>query len=147
MRAATGQGNARRQGCDSSPPASWWDWRPESWLSSRPSRQCSDRHRHELQRSSAGSLPDAVANAAAGDTITFASGLTCPPASPIILTSTMTITQDLTINGPGASTMAVSGNNSVGVLAIDVGTLNISGLTIEGAEALSARASPFSQGP
>jgi predicted outer membrane repeat protein len=81
--------------------------------------------------SGSGSLFTVVAGAAAGDTITFASGLSCPPASPITLASTLTITGNLTITGPGAAVMAVSGGGSVQVLHITSGTVGISGLTIE----------------
>ncbi len=83
--------------------------------------------------STSGSLPYEVANAASGDTITFQSGLSCPPASPITLTSNIDITQSLTITGPGANTMVVSGDNAHtwAVEITTVGTVNISGLTIE----------------
>ncbi len=46
-----------------------------------------------------GSLPYEVANAAPGDTITFS--VSCPPTSPIILSSTIDINTNLTIDGPG----------------------------------------------
>ena len=81
--------------------------------------------------SDTGSLPYAVANASSGDTIEFDAGLSCPPTSPIPLTSTIAISQDLTITGPGASTIAVSGGGTVGVFKVDSGTVTISGLTIE----------------
>ncbi len=82
--------------------------------------------------SGTGSLPVVVAGASAGDTITFASGLSCPPASPITLTSTIQISQSLTITGPGASRMAVSGNHTVTpVLNVTSGGVRISGITIE----------------
>ncbi len=81
--------------------------------------------------SGAGSLPGAVASAAAGDTITFDPTLSCPPASPITLTSTLDIAENLTISGPGAAAMAVSGGGSVQVVDITSGTVSISGLTIE----------------
>ena len=81
--------------------------------------------------SDAGSLPTAVASAASGDTITFKPGLSCPAKSPITLTSTISINQNLTITGPGASTMVVSGDNAVEVFAVNSGTVTISGLTIE----------------
>ncbi len=75
-----------------------------------------------------GSLPYAVAQAAAGDTINFAAGLSCPASSPIALTTTLVINQSLTIAGPGASTMAVSfGGTVIEVTAAAV----ISGLTVE----------------
>jgi hypothetical protein len=84
-----------------------------------------------------GSLADAVTNASAGDTISFDSALSCPPASPIVLARTLGIS-DLTIDGPRAATMAVSvGGGSTGVLATS-GQVSISGLTIEGSKTPTA---------
>jgi len=78
----------------------------------------------------AGSLRATIAAASSGDTIVFAPGLT----GPIPLAETLTITQNLTISGPGASVIAVSGNNSFTVFVINAGvTAFISGLTIENA--------------
>lgn len=83
--------------------------------------------------SSSGSLPYEVANASAGDTVIFANNLSCPPGSPIELSSPIAPTQvDVTITGPGPSTMAVSGNNAVQVFTVSSGvSLAVSGLTIE----------------
>ena len=78
-----------------------------------------------------GSLPTAVADSTPGDTITFATGLSCPPSSPILLTSAITVDTSVTITGPGANTMAVSGGGTVGVLEVSSGTVAESGLTIE----------------
>src|SRR5690242_17845062 len=50
-----------------------------------------------------GTLRYAVAHAADGDTITFDPGL----SGTIILTGSLVISQDLTIAGPGAGTLAV----------------------------------------
>ena len=74
------------------------------------------------------SLPYVVAHASSGGTVTFGTGLSC---SPILLTNTLTISQNLTITGPEASLMAVSGGGTVGVLQVNGGTVTISGLTIE----------------
>lgn len=80
--------------------------------------------------SGAGSLPAAVAGASAGDTVTFS--VSCPPGSPIVLSSTINIGVNLTIDGPGGSALAVSGNHSVGVFNVPSGvTAIISGITIE----------------
>jgi hypothetical protein len=78
--------------------------------------------------SGSGSLRQAVANAASGDTVEFA--LSC---STITLTSgDIEISTDLTIDGPGASTLAISGNSESQVFVIDPGVnVTISGLTIE----------------
>ncbi len=81
--------------------------------------------------STADSLPYWVANAPSGDTIDFS--VSCPPTSPIVLTSTINITKNLTINGLGPSDTAVSGNNAVGAFSVGSGVTDamISGLTIE----------------
>ena len=78
-----------------------------------------------------GSLRQAVATTAPGDTIDFS--VSCPPTAPILLTTgTITITHDLTITGPGAAQLAVSGNNAAQVFHVDAGvTATISGITVE----------------
>ncbi len=75
-----------------------------------------------------GSLRDAIANAVSGDTINFS---LASPAT-ITLASTLTVNTSLTISGPGAPNVAISGNNAVQVFSIDGGTtVSISGVTIE----------------
>ena len=75
-----------------------------------------------------GSLRDAIAAASPGDTINFS--LTYPAT--IALGSTLNIGTSLTISGPGASNLAISGNNTVGVVDVNPGvTVSISGVTIE----------------
>src|SRR5258708_29325091 len=61
-----------------------------------------------------GSLRDAIASAASGDTINF--NLTFPAT--ITLSSTLTISTNLTISGPGASNLAISGGGAVRVFSI-----------------------------
>jgi hypothetical protein len=84
--------------------------------------------------SGAGSLRQAILDADASntdDTIVFQSGLT----GTITLTSgDLEIVNSLTINGPGASTLAISGGGNFQVFIIEnlVGSVSISGLTIEG---------------
>ena len=76
-----------------------------------------------------GSLRQAVLDAASGDSIDFALS---PKCSTIILASTIDITTSLTMDGPGANALAVSGNGVVEVLGISNAiTANISGMTIE----------------
>ncbi len=76
-------------------------------------------------------LRQAIATAASGDTIDF--DLTTV-TSPITLVSELAIDKSLTIQGPGASLLTVSGNNAVRVF--NIGGMNpainvaISGLTI-----------------
>jgi uncharacterized protein YkvS len=81
-----------------------------------------------LNDSGAGSLRQAIAAAAPGDTISFRAGLT----GTITLTSgQLTITDDLTIAGPGAQVLAVSGNDASRVFLVNAGvTATIDGLTL-----------------
>ena len=96
--------------------------------------------------SDTGSLPYAVANSSAGDTITFSPSLSCPPSSPI-LSSGIDIGRDLTITGPGASTMAVSGGGTGEVFATNSGTVvTISGLTMEDGDSASFGGGIYNQG-
>jgi hypothetical protein len=85
-----------------------------------------------------GSLRDAIASAASGDTIDF--NLAYPAT--ITLGSTLTISTNLTISGPGAANLAISGGGTVRVFSVGscttVGsvpcstvTATVSGLTIE----------------
>ena len=82
----------------------------------------------------AGSLRQAIdgANAAAGaDTIEFAGSLNGDTIT--LGGSQLSITGDLTISGPGASALTVSGNNASRVFSIGTGaTVYISGLRIIG---------------
>ena len=79
-----------------------------------------------LNDSGGGSLRGTIASAGANDTIVFQSGLT----GTITLASTLTVSQSLTIQGPGANVITVSGNNAMQVFNISSGTVGISGLTI-----------------
>lgn len=88
--------------------------------------------------SGAGSLRQAVADAAPGDTIRFALS---PRCSVITLTSgPVTISQSLTIEGPGTQTLALSGANLSGIFSTtnpgagpNPPTISISGLTLKDA--------------
>jgi hypothetical protein len=83
--------------------------------------------------SGSGSLRDAIAIASPGSTINFSLPL---PATITLTTGELLINKDLTISGPGASSLAISGNNSVGVFAINGGiTVSISGVTIQNGNA------------
>ena len=75
-----------------------------------------------------GSLPYSVANAGPGDTIIF--NVACPTIT--LASGVMSITNNLTITGPGAADLAVSGNNASGIFNIRDGAVaSISGLTLE----------------
>jgi predicted outer membrane repeat protein len=75
-----------------------------------------------------GSLRDAVSNAASGDTITF--NLTLP-ATIILTTGAIHVVSNITIAGPGADQLTISGNSSSAILQVDsfAQTCAISGLT------------------
>ncbi|WGV26461.1 choice-of-anchor Q domain-containing protein [Halotia branconii] len=67
--------------------------------------------------SGAGSLRAAIASVGAGDTIKFASGLA---NQTIKLTSgKLVITEDINIDGSGATNLKISGNNSTGVFFVE----------------------------
>jgi hypothetical protein len=75
-----------------------------------------------------GSLRDAIATASNGDTINFS--LTYPAT--ITVSTPLTLGPNVTIIGPGASSLAISGDFSVGVFIINAGaTVAISGVTIK----------------
>ena len=83
--------------------------------------------RDQLRRRRHGLLRDAVGASAPGDTITFAPAAKLDPActtpdtitvqSPILIT-----TDGLTIQGPGAGVLAVSGGDVTTVFQVGVGT-------------------------
>lgn len=76
----------------------------------------------------AGSLRNAIASAASGDTINF--NLTYPAT--IMLSSPLMIGTNLNIVGPGASNLAISGGAAVRIFSIGSGvTATISGATLE----------------
>ncbi len=83
----------------------------------------------------AGSLRAAIAAAAPGETINFAPGVT---GVITLTTGELLVNKDLTINGPGARLLTVSGNNSSRVFHIQAGTVHLSGLTISNANAASS---------
>jgi hypothetical protein len=80
-----------------------------------------------LNDSGAGSLRQAILDAPAGGTVDFQSGLT----GTIVLTSgELAIGKDLTIDGPGAGVITVSGNNASRVFDITGSIVVITGLTV-----------------
>ncbi len=82
-----------------------------------------------------GSLRQAIADAASGDKITFnLAGCPCT----ITLADELYISKNLTIAGPGAKVLTVSGNNAVAIFHVAEGTFNVtlSGMTM--ANALSS---------
>ncbi len=88
-----------------------------------------------------GSLRQAIADAASGDTINF--GIT----GTITLTSgELAITKNLTISGPGAANLAISGNNASRVFYVNGGAVTISGLTVQNGRASASGGYPFIRG-
>ncbi len=80
------------------------------------------------------SLREAIGGAASGETIDFAPGLA---GQTITLTGgELVIDKDLTIAGPGADQLTISGNNAGRVFFVAAGTVAISGLTISGGQAI-----------
>ncbi|MGC2503405.1 MAG: Ig-like domain repeat protein [Silvibacterium sp.] len=79
----------------------------------------------DLNDSGSGSLRDAITNASSGDTIEFSvTGI-------ITLASGLpTISENLTIEGPGAGSLTISGAQKYTVFTISSGTVVLSGLTI-----------------
>ena len=87
--------------------------------------------------SGSGSLRQTVANAAVGDTITFA--LSCPVIDDP--TGTILVTKNVIISGPGATSLAISGDNGNGIFSIASGvTASISGLTLKNTAATNGGA-------
>lgn len=75
----------------------------------------------------AGSLRQAIADVCWGGTITFGGGVT----SPITLATELSIAKILTIQGPGANILTLSGNSAVRILNLAANAdLTISGLTL-----------------
>jgi hypothetical protein len=101
--------------------------RPRLWLEPLETRTLpSTLTVLNLNDSGAGSLRQAILSASSGDTIDFA------VRGQITLTSgPLAINQNLTIAGPGAAQLTVSGNNASQVFNIGDISVNISGLTIE----------------
>ncbi|NTV52920.1 MAG: hypothetical protein HGA76_07920, partial [Candidatus Firestonebacteria bacterium] len=76
--------------------------------------------------SGAGTLRQAIATAASGDTIRFS--LTYPAV--ITLSSSLAINKNLTIQGPGVDFLNVSGNDMVRIFNISAGNVNLAKLDI-----------------
>jgi len=104
-----------------------------------PSLAATDTVTSLADDSSPGTLRSVIAAAGAGDTIVF--GVT----GTITLTQGyLQINQNLTISGPGAASLAISGNNTSGVFVITGDTVSISGLTIENGNQAGAGGGIFS---
>ncbi len=82
--------------------------------------------------SNAGSLRQAIADAASGDTITFDANYH------IYLASELSIAKNLTITGTGAGSTIIDGNNSVRVFNITSGTVFLENMTIQNGNAVGS---------
>jgi hypothetical protein len=81
-----------------------------------------------LNDAGTGSLRDAIASTPSGGTVDFQTGLT---GTIVLTTGELAISKNLTIAGPGADVITVSGNHASRVFNIGAGfTVRISGLTI-----------------
>jgi len=91
----------------------------------------------------AGSLRDALSTVCDGGTITFD-----PSVTSITLTTVeLAISKNVTVTGPGAATLTVSGNNASRVFNVAVGkTVIISGMTITAGKVLGANGAAGSAG-
>jgi parallel beta-helix repeat protein len=78
-----------------------------------------------LNDSGAGSLRQAIIDASSGDTINF-----FVTGTITLISGELVINKTLTISGPGASQLTISGNNASRVFKISSVTATISGLTI-----------------
>ncbi len=86
-----------------------------------------------------GSLPLVVANSAPGGSIRFS--VTCDASNPIIVSNTMTIWQDLRIEGSGVANTVISGGGTSQIFQIANGaTVSISAMTIENGNSVNGGA-------
>ena len=80
-----------------------------------------------------GSLRDAIANTLSGGTVDFQAGLT---GTIVLTTGELSFADNLTITGPGADVITVSGNHASRVFYIPAAvTVDISGLSIADGQA------------
>jgi hypothetical protein len=80
-----------------------------------------------LNDTGAGSLRQQLAAAAAGDTLVFSNGLA---GTLTLATGELAVNKNLTILGPGAKVVTISGNHASRVFNVSGGTLNIADLTL-----------------
>ena len=97
--------------------------------------------------SGSGSLRACIAAATSGSTITFSSSVY---GQTITLASTITINVPMTITGPGANLLTISGGNAVEVFQVGTNTsaptVTIAGLTIANGKGLSVGGGIFNWG-
>ena len=99
-------------------------------------------------------LRDAVAaangNTAGNSAIAFSSAVTGTAAAPLTITLTagaLTLSTNVTVTGPGANLLSISGNNASRILQVSVGvTATVSGLTLTKAYNDTQGGAVFNQG-
>src|SRR2546423_1748951 len=96
----------------------------------------------ETTANSTTSLREAISKALAGDTISFSSPLT---GTITLSKGQLRIGKNLKITGPGASKIAVSGNNASRIFFLSAGNISISGLTIKSGHVLESGGGIWSQ--
>jgi large repetitive protein len=89
--------------------------------------------------SGANTLRDAISNICDGGTITFG-----PSVTSITLASELHFTtKNMTITGPGSSTLMISGGNATRIFEVDSGrTITISGMTMSGGKFVGGTGAP-----
>jgi CSLREA domain-containing protein len=85
-----------------------------------------------------GSLRAAIDSVCAGATITFDPALISGGPATILLVTKLTVSQDLTITGLGATNLTISGNSLNRVFEVTAGTVTISDVTIAGGKVVGA---------
>jgi hypothetical protein len=85
-----------------------------------------------LNDSGPGSIRQAIADTPAGGTIDFA-----VTGTVVLTTGQLVITNDLTVNGPGATNLTLSQNSTNRIMVVSNGTVSISGLTIANGNCLT----------
>lgn len=126
-------------------------WRASAAVDGKPNQAQNTITVTNLNDSGSGSLRKAIADAADGDTIDFDPGLTASGPKTITLTSDgLWINKPLTISGPGADLLTLSGNHLHRVLFLHKDNarplVRISGLTIADGNAANTVSLPGNGG-
>nr|WP_243458547.1 PEP-CTERM sorting domain-containing protein [Nostoc sp. UIC 10630] len=85
---------------------------------------------NNLDDSGVGSLRDAINIASSNDVVEFLLGSN--PSTITLTSGALAIAKNLTINGPGANLLTISGNNQFPVFNINAADVTLSGLAIAG---------------
>ncbi|MBN3910396.1 MAG: hypothetical protein HWQ35_28790 [Nostoc sp. NMS1] len=85
---------------------------------------------NNLDNSGVGSLRDAINIASSNDVVEFLLGSN--PSTITLTSGALAIAKNMTINGPGANLLTISGNNQFPVFNISAADVTFSGLAIAG---------------